>query len=338
MSRRLAAASLLALLALAVVPAAMADGPMPYTMQEGLGVALPDGSYRFVAVGTVGANTTLERIQIRDGAVRGSFQLLGSWGVPVTTYSEGGDGLAADGRTLVLGDAMSSYPRTISRFLVFDTKRFRQLRAFFLKGDFAFDALSPDGSKLYLIQHTDPNNTQRYVVRAYDVRAGVLLPGRIADRAQKGWVMQGYPMARATSAGGRWVYTLYQNPGGYPFVHALDTVRGVAHCVGLPWHGNQNGFYNMRLSLRHHDRSLAVHWLSGRRWLRVDTRTWAVAADRGAGLPWLAIGSGAAAVLLGGAALLLARRRRRAAELEQGLTQLLRTDSETRGTQTVPAA
>ena len=119
------------------------------------------------------------------------------------------------------------------------------------------------------------------------------------------------------------MYTLYENPGGYPFVHALDTVRGVAHCVGLPWHGSQNAFYNMRLSLRSGDRSLAVHWLSGRPWLRVDTSTWAVAPDRRTGPPWLGIGAAGAAVLLAGAALLLVRRRRRAAALEQCLAKLL---------------
>jgi hypothetical protein len=337
MSRRLAAASVLVLLALAVVPAALADGPMPNTFQEGAGVATPDGAYRWVAVGAA-ESTALEQIQIRDGTVLRSYPLFGSWGVPVTTYTQGGEGLSTDGRTLVLGDAVSSYPRTLSRFLVFDTKHFRPLRAFFLKGDFAFDALSPDGGRLYLIEHVDATNTQRYVVRAYDVGAGRLLPGRIADRAQKSWVMQGYPMARETSAGGRWVYTLYQNPGGYPFVHALDTVRGVAHCIGLPWHGNQNGFYNMRLTLRDGDRSLAVHWLSGKPWLRVDTRTWAVAPDRRAGLPWLGIGTGGAAMLLAAAALLHSRRRRRAAALERGLAELLRTDSESRGTPAVPAA
>jgi hypothetical protein len=121
-------------------------------------------------------------------------------------------------------------------------------------------------------------------------------------------------------------------------VHALDTVRGVAHCVGLPWHGSQNSFYNMRLSLRSGDRSLAVHWLSGRPWLRVDTSSWAVAPDRSPGLPWVGIGAAGAAVLLAGAALPLVRRRRRAAALEQGLGELLRTDSGTRGTPTVPAA
>jgi hypothetical protein len=337
MSRRLAAASVLVLLALAVVPAASADGPMPNTFQQGAGVTAPDGQSRWVAIGAA-SNTALAKIRTSDGAVLYSFPLLGSWGVPVTTYGQGGEGLSTDGRTLVLGDTMSSYPRTVSRFLVFDTKRFRQLRGFFLKGDFAFDALSPDGSKLYLIQHTDANNMQKYVVRAYDVNAGRLLPGRIADRTQKGWVMQGYPMARTASAGGRWVYTLYQNPGGYPFVHALDTVRGVAHCIGLPWHGSQNGFYNMRLSLHDGDRSLAVHWLSGKPWLRVDTKTWAVSPDPGAGFPWLAIGAAVLALLFAGAALVVTRRRRRAAELEQGLAELLRTDSGTRGTQTVPAA
>src|SRR4029077_18738176 len=96
--------------------------------------------------------------------------------------------------------------------------------------------------------------------------------------------------ARTSSLDGRWVYTLYQNPGGYPFVHALDTVRGVAHCIGLPWRGSQDGFYNLRLTL--HGRSLAVHWLSGRPWLRVDTRTWRVAADRRDGLPWIAVAAG----------------------------------------------
>ena len=39
-----------------------------------------------------------------------------------------------------------------------------------------------------------------------------LLPGRIADQTQKSWVMQGRATGRATTADGRWVYTIYQNP------------------------------------------------------------------------------------------------------------------------------
>src|SRR5207237_486058 len=119
-----------------------------------------------------------------------------------------------------------------------------------LKGNFAFDALSPDGSRLYLIQRVSQQNLSRYVVRAYSLDRRRLLPGRIADRTQRGWVMAGYPLTRATSADGRWVYTLYARPDGYPFVHALDTVRGVAHCIGIPWQGNQNALWRLRMSVR----------------------------------------------------------------------------------------
>jgi hypothetical protein len=330
MSRRFAAAGALFIAALVAAPVAAADGPMPFASQGGLGVAMPDGLTRIVAVGVGAAGgplsrTVLEVVETKDGSVRNWVELPGSWGAPVVTYSQSGaEGLSADGKTLVLGDVVRSSPRTASWFLVVNAKTLQIKQTIELKGDFAYDALSPDGKTLYLINHVDSTNSQRYVVRAYDLAAGRLLPGRIADRTQKSWVMQGYPMARTKSADGRWVYTLYQNPGGYPFVHALDTERGVAHCIGLPWKGSQNGFYNLRLSLRSNDRTLAVHWLSGRPWLAVDTSTWKVAQDHRTGLPWLGIGAGCAAVLAAGAAFLLLRRRRRAEELDQELSELLR--------------
>ena len=325
MSPRFAAAAAPFIVALVAAPLAAADGPMPFASQGGSGVAMPDGLTRIVAVGVGQSTTALEVIETKAGTVRNWVDLRGSWGVPVVTYSQSGaEGLSADGKTLILGDVAWSYPRTTSRFLLVNAKSLRTMRTIALRGDFAYDALSPDGKRLYLIQHVDAMNNQRYVVRGYDLAAGRLLPGRIADRTQRSWVMQGYPMARATSAGGGWVYTLYENPGGYPFVHALDTVRGVAHCIGLPWQGNQNGFYNMRLSLRSNDRTLAVHWLSGRPWLAVDTSSWRISHDHRARLPWLGIGAGGAAVLAAAGASLLLRRRRRAEALEQELSELLR--------------
>ena len=53
-----------------------------------------------------------------------------------------------------------------------------------MRGDFAFDALSPDGRMLYLIQHLSAADTSRYIVRAYDIQNGVLLSGTIADKSQ----------------------------------------------------------------------------------------------------------------------------------------------------------
>ena len=150
----------------------------------------------------------------------------------------------------------------------------------------------------------------RYVVRAYDVEQRRLLPGRIADRTQRSWVMQGYAMTRTTSGDGRWAYTLYQNPGGYPFIHALDTVRGVAHCIGIPWKGSdQSALWNIRMTLGDGGSKLAVHWKSGRPFLTVDTSTWRVSAA-GRSFAWTAVAAGiAAAVALAALALFLLRRR-----------------------------
>jgi hypothetical protein len=103
-----------------------------------------------------------------------------------------------------------------------------------------------------------------YIVRGYNLHTHTLLPRRIADKTQASWVMQGWAVTRATSANGRWIYTLYANPGGYPFVHALDTVNSVAHCVGLPWpatNGEQGAVFNYSLRLNGH--MLAVRYQGG---------------------------------------------------------------------------
>ena len=58
---------------------------------------------------------------------------------------------------------------------------------------------SPDGRWLYLIHHV-VSTDNRYQVKAYDLKAGRLLPGAIADKRQAGWLMTGYPVARVTSS------------------------------------------------------------------------------------------------------------------------------------------
>ncbi len=289
---------------------------MPFAVQGGPGVLSPDGSLRYLAL-NAGANTVLAQVQTTDGMLRNETTLLGSYGIPMLTSGALGEGLSRDGRTLVVGNSDFTTP---SRFLVFDTRTLRMKNGIVLEGSFAFDALSPDASRLYLIQHTeaDYGDYSHYVVRAYDLRTNRLLPGRIADRTQKGWVMDGYPLTRAVSADGRWVYTLYQNAGnGYPFVHALDTVRGVAHCIGVPL-TSQSGVYNLALSLGGGGRTLAVHWKSGRPWLEVSTATWRITYVRPGAFPWRWIGIGLGGTLALAAAALFLRRRRRDAERMAG--------------------
>jgi hypothetical protein len=190
------------------------------------------------------------------------------------TQNGPGGGMFRDGSTFVL-QSMGLSDST--EFVLLRTVDLGVRDRIVLRGTYAFDALSPDGSKLYLIQHKSAQDVQHYIVRAYDLDAHALMPGRIADKTQKNWVMQGWSVDRATAPSGRWVYTLYANPGGFPFIHALDTVRGVAHCVGVPWpqtESNQNKVFNFRLSL--HGKTLVIKDGVGGTYRVVNTTNWRV--------------------------------------------------------------
>jgi hypothetical protein len=303
----------LVVMALAAAPAALAGGSSPGVAHGGGGVVGPGGGLRYTTVGTAG-HTTVVAIRARSGLVVRSTTIDGGFGIPAVDFNGGKGGLSADGSTLVLGDSTvrnGSYLKKRSSFAVLGTNPLSLQARVSLKGDFSFDALSPDGSKLYLIQHKGGRNLNRYVVRAYDLGSQRLLPGLIADRTQRGWVMQGSPVTRATSAGGRWVYTLYMNPGGYPFVHALDTVRGEAHCIGIPWTGKQDALWKMRLHLTGGGQTLRLDRQSGRTYVAITTGTWRIShpGTGGAGFPWWIVGVAGGAALLIAAALLLLRRR-----------------------------
>jgi hypothetical protein len=325
MRRLLLCLSVAAVGALVAAHAATADGPLLNT-QGGAGVSTRDGAFHYVAVPDGPRATLLEKIEAPQGQVYYWMRLKGQWGNPSLGTGAGpGEGLSWNGRTLVLASLGGPYGGP-SKFLVVDTRRMRVVRTITLHGSFTFDALSPEGSRMYLIQYAygGQGDLTDYIVRGYDLRASRLLPGRIADRTQKGWVMHGSPVTRTYSAGGRWVYTLYTSPGRYPFVHALDTVRGKAHCIKLPWEEDrtQDGLWNLVLAVHDGGRTLAVHWRDGRPWLRVAVGTWLISHPR-SGFPWAWLGAGVGVllVLAAGGGLLL--RRRRGEELEQHAGQEL---------------
>jgi hypothetical protein len=302
---------------LCTAPAAFAAGPDPGVMLGGLGVASPGGKLRYVAIGEKHA-TTVTVFRRSDDRIVKWRTFRGSFGIPAVTFNSTAGGVSSDGSTLVLSDTRTGngeYPlKRHSTFLVVDAKRLRVRARIELPGAYSFDALSPDASRLYLIQHVSSVKLTHYVVRAYDLTRGQLLPGRIADKTQRGWVMNGMPLTRATSADGRWVYTFYDNPGGYPFVHALDTVLGVAHCIGVPWKGSENNLWHLRMSVRDGGRTLSLHWRSGKPYLAIAVGSWRIShpqaaqPDSPSGFPWWILGVGlgvvAAAVLA-----VLARRR-----------------------------
>lgn len=246
-------------------------------VRAGTGVTMPGSAYRYLAISpnSTPRVTLVERIDKGDGHVDRWWQLRGEYNVPAVAYNGGASGLSGDGGTLVLSRSSltQGYPPKSTRLAILDIDRHLHhpnggpRHAFTyvdLAGDFSVDAISPDGSTIYLIRHfpnlTGPAYVARYEVRAYDVKSGRLLPEPIVDPDEPEERMEGLPLYRATSPDGRWAYTLYDGNGEEPFIHALDTVAGSAVCIDLPQLETlpRRFYYLLQLQPREGGRELAV--------------------------------------------------------------------------------
>jgi hypothetical protein len=234
------------------------------------GVRANGGDVRYVTLGT-GRATVVAAITVRGGRVVRSRSVRGFYGVPLVAYDGTSGGLSGDGKTLVVASygPLPGDPGS-TRFLALRAKTLKPYRRVELRGSWSFDALSPDGSRLYLVEHISVGETPRYRVRAYDLDAGRLLPKAVIDRLVAKALMGGEPVTRASTADGRWAYTLYARKGGTPFVHALDTATRRAFCIDLPLRMPQPE--QMRLRVRLDERSLFVRH-GGELLADVDLRT-----------------------------------------------------------------
>jgi hypothetical protein len=271
-SRLALLATLFALVAAIAAGAGGANGS-PYS--PGLdygweGVRAPTGEVRYVTLGTP-ESTIVAAISMRGGRVMRSRALRGFYGVPLVAYDGTTAGLSGDGRTLVVASygPLPGSPGT-TRFLSLRAKTLKPLRRIELRGSWSFDAISPDGARLYLVEHVSAGPTPRYRVRAYDLAAGRLLPNAVIDRLVNKALMGGQPATRVTTPDGRWAYTLYARRGGKPFVHALDTARRRAFCIDLPLRLAEPE--QMRLRMRLRDDHLTVR-LGSERLAEVGTRS-----------------------------------------------------------------
>jgi hypothetical protein len=243
---------------------ALAAAPWP-----GLAKGVASGDVRYTASPGAGA-TTVTASRVRDGKVLLSATFEGAYGIPAVTSNGLPGGLSPDGRLLVLVEPPTYQGlRARSRFLVLSTRSLALERTVVLRGEFGFDALSPDGRTLYLIQRTSRSDLVSYVVRAYDLKARRLLARVIVDKSQLAERMRGWPVARATSTRGDWVYTLYDRGTPSPFVHALNAAGRTAFCVDLPQ--TNHDVWRARLELRAHDRRLVVRSGAGATIATIDT-------------------------------------------------------------------
>jgi hypothetical protein len=292
--RMSAAGAALAALVL-VVPATptAADGlPLPVEDSPN-GVVSHDRLNRYLTV-SLGGRTAVIAQRAKDGAVTSRTDLPGRFGVPLVAYDSTAGGVSANGRTLVLVRPRAGFPRATTTFAVMATKPFVRLRRIIrLRGDFSYDALSPDGRSLFLINYISPGDPTKYRVRVYDLARNRLDPKPIVDPREPPDEMNGLPVTRVSSPDGRWAYTLYEGTGSHPFIHALDTRDRKAFCIDLdgPAFAGNNAYelkvavaqVGARLDIRRANKLLAA----------VDTKTFKV-RDAAA---VLAAGAGARAVV-----------------------------------------
>lgn len=270
-------AFLITLAAAIATVGAQANGS-PYSpglVQGGNGVLAPNQDVRYVTLAT-GTVTSVAAIRVRGGRVLRTWTLRGFYGIPIVAYDGTTGGLSGDSRSLVV----SSYgplPGTAgsTTFMVLGTKTLRPRSRVELTGSWSYDASSPDGKTVYLVEHLSAGRNPRYRVRVFDLERGKLLPEAIVDRLEKESVMGGEPVTRASSSDGRWAYTLYARRSGEPFVHALDTARREAFCIDLPLDLAYDDQRLLRLRLREPREALAVRRRNGTL-ATIDTRSWDV--------------------------------------------------------------
>jgi hypothetical protein len=229
-----------------------------------------DGSTRYVALTAGARHTMVAAVSTRDGSVTRWAYLHGTFGIPAVAWDWSTGGLARDGRRLLL---VSGPGPKWTRFVVVNPRTLRVRLKFKLRGTWAFDALSPGGSLLYLIQyHGSPYAVgQSYAVRAYNLNSHRLYAAAIVDRRELDEKMTGQPVTRVEP--GAWAYTLYSRQGKLPFVHALDTVHRRAFCVDLPWRKSANWINLVKLRV---SRTALVLRRGGKILARVDRKTFEV--------------------------------------------------------------
>jgi hypothetical protein len=283
MAKRLVLIALLALVGSAATAAGAAAKGLTASVQ---GATVPGLPYRYVAIGPNSPYrldsrdetprfTVVGRIDKQGGRLGRWWYLPARYSIPAAAFDDTAGGLSADGSTLVLSRFSWIYPPRATGLAIVHTER-RPYNAhgkgrspnlidkLSFPGSFSFDAISPDGSTVYLIEHLSKYYGGPYRVRALEVKSGELLPEPIVDPAEPTERMEGVPISRATSPDGRWAYTLYSGnekdeyeKAHEPFVHALDTVAGRAVCIDLPQLEGHARFW-LRLRLDRAGRRLKV--------------------------------------------------------------------------------
>ena len=208
-------------------------------------VASPDGSLYYALEGS--APTTLRWTDAKTGRAITQLTLAGAYafaneGAPAPA------GFSPNGRWLVLvGDVGAK-----SSFAIVDTSLVKLAAFAEVPGPFTYDAMSDDGTSLYLIERITPeaarelpgvNAAYSYRVRVYDVPAGKMSETLVVDvklaaqtdgnnaETRLDGIMSGIYQSSVPGRDGRWNFSFYYNPNRGPFIHVLHLDSRSAFCI-----------------------------------------------------------------------------------------------------------
>jgi hypothetical protein len=198
-----------------------ADGSVAYSVAGG--VAAPDWSVLYRTT-PAGSGTTVTALA-PDGSTRWSEQVDGHLGVKLA---------APGGATVVLGPRYSGTGRPRTDLVVGRMGIARPtFRTFHVPGNVEPEAMSLDGSTLFLIEYVPAMHPTGYLLRRLELASGDLGDVRRVDEDETG-VMHAVARTHVMARDGSRLYTLYTVPGRRAFVHVLDLRDKYAHCVDLP--------------------------------------------------------------------------------------------------------
>ncbi len=313
-----------------ILPAtALASGGPPTVYSSApRGIVSPDGASRYVTLSTRGG-PVVAQIATNGGRVIDQRSLhnlpdgRSSFGIPSVASDGSPGGLSGDGRILVLGESFVQLRQERTSFLILYTDGLDSQRRVTLPGAYSFDAVSPDGSKLYLVQYQSNFDPTAYAIRTYDAWSGRLRHKPVIDPTEPEEEMRGIPVTREMSPHGRWAYTLYDGGHGTPFIHALDTAKSTARCIDLDVLADVSRIHRLHLAISPDGRALSINDDRGPI-AEMSTTTFAVTrpeladAARGGsdgGPPWTLFAlAGVGAIAIAAAVRPGMRRRRRVAE------------------------
>ncbi len=176
--------------------------------------------------------TRISVINTQNGTNIRTFTIPGTYSTAQWGYDNAL--VSTNGRWLALRElGMPSGTTTIA---FADTQAGKLAKTINLPGDFTLDAVSPDGSRLYLLERI-ANWPGHYNVMLYDLTQNQLNSSPIVDKTLPRDIMSGSALTRQMSSDGRIAYTLYSDPdSNIAFVHILPLSGDFigARCIDLP--------------------------------------------------------------------------------------------------------